>query len=57
MEKVIHYPCGFVVKGQTDDQIVRNAQKHAAEVHQMTLSREEALSMATPLAGESGKTG
>jgi predicted small metal-binding protein len=48
MEKVIHCPCGFVVKGDTDEQLVRNAQTHATEVHQMDLTREQALSMAKP---------
>jgi predicted small metal-binding protein len=48
MQKVINCPCGFVVKGETDDQIVSNAQKHAKEVHQMDLTREQALSMAKP---------
>lgn len=52
MEKVINCPCGFVVKGDTDDQLVSKAQKHATEVHQMNLTREEALSMAKPLAGQ-----
>lgn len=48
MEKVIHCPCGFVVKAETDDQLVSEAQKHATEVHQMDLTREQALSMAKP---------
>ena len=48
MQKVNNCPCGFVVKGETDDQIVNNAQKHAKEVHQMDLTREQALSMAKP---------
>jgi predicted small metal-binding protein len=48
MEKVINCPCGFVVKGETDDQIVSKAQNHAKEVHQMDLTRDQALSMAKP---------
>jgi predicted small metal-binding protein len=48
MEKVIHCPCGFVVKGATDDELVSRAQAHAKEVHQMDLSREQALAMARP---------
>jgi len=48
MEKVINCPCGFVVKGETDEQIVSMAQNHAKEVHQMDLTREQALSMAKP---------
>jgi predicted small metal-binding protein len=48
MQKVINCPCGFVVKGDTDDQLVAKAQQHAKEVHQMELSREQALAMARP---------
>jgi predicted small metal-binding protein len=48
MEKVIHCPCGFVVKGESDDQLVSRAQEHARQVHQMDLTREQALSMARP---------
>lgn len=48
MQKVIHCPCGFVVKGESDEQIVARAQQHAKDVHQMDLSREQALAMARP---------
>jgi predicted small metal-binding protein len=48
MHKVIQCPCGFVVKGDSDDQLVSRAQQHARDVHQMDLSREQALSMARP---------
>ena len=48
MQKVITCPCGFVVKAETDDQLVANAQQHAKTVHQMDLTREQALSMAKP---------
>lgn len=48
MQKVIHCPCGFVVKGSSDDEIVARAQAHAREAHQMELSREQALAMAKP---------
>ena len=48
MEKVINCPCGYVVKGATDDQLVSSAQTHASQVHQMDLTREQALSMARP---------
>lgn len=48
MAKVITCPCGFVVKGESDDQLVQKAQQHAKEVHQMELTREQALSMARP---------
>jgi predicted small metal-binding protein len=48
MEKVINCPCGFIVKGASDDELVARAQQHAKQVHQMDLSREQALAMAKP---------
>jgi predicted small metal-binding protein len=48
MAKVINCPCGFVVQADDDEQLVAKAQKHAKEVHQMTLTREQALEMARP---------
>lgn len=48
MSKVIHCPCGHVVRGAGDDELVRNAQEHAQEVHDMELTTEQALSMARP---------
>ena len=48
MHKVINCPCGYVVKGESDDQLVSRAQEHAKQVHQMELSREQALAMARP---------
>ena len=48
MQKIINCPCGYVVKADTDDQLVAKAQQHAKEVHQMDLSREQALAMARP---------
>ena len=48
MEKVINCPCGFVVKGNSDEELVTRAQEHAKQVHQMELTREQALAMAKP---------
>jgi predicted small metal-binding protein len=48
MNKVINCPCGFVVQGESDDQLVERAQEHAKQMHQMDLSREQALAMAKP---------
>jgi predicted small metal-binding protein len=48
MQKVITCPCGFVLNGDTDDELVARAQEHAKQVHQMDLSREQALAMARP---------
>jgi predicted small metal-binding protein len=38
--------CGHVVRGETDDELVANVQKHAREVHDMELTREQVLAMA-----------
>ena len=48
MEKVIHCPCGVVIKAESDESVAAKAQQHAKEVHGMDLSREQALSMAKP---------
>lgn len=48
MEKVIRCDCGFVVRGGSDDDLVANAQRHASEVHQMDITRDQALAMAEP---------
>jgi predicted small metal-binding protein len=48
MQKIINCPCGFIVRAETDEQLVAKAQQHAKEVHQMELTREQALAMASP---------
>ena len=48
MEKVINCPCGYVLKGANDDEVVKKAQEHATSVHAMELTREQVLEMARP---------
>jgi len=48
MQKVINCPCGAIVRGDNDEDVVKKAQQHAKDVHQMDLSREQALAMARP---------
>ena len=48
MTKIIQCPCGVVIEGQDDEDVVQKAQNHAREVHQMDLSREQALAMSRP---------
>ena len=36
MEKVINCPCGYVLKGTNDDEVVKKAQEHAKSVHDMS---------------------
>jgi predicted small metal-binding protein len=46
MAKVIHCDCGYVARGDTDDDLVADAQKHAREAHDMEITREQVLAMA-----------
>lgn len=48
MEKVINCPCGYVVRGADDADVVKKAQEHAKSVHAMELTKEQALEMARP---------
>jgi predicted small metal-binding protein len=48
MQKVINCSCGYTVRAENDDQLVAKAQQHAKQVHQMDLTREQALAMARP---------
>jgi predicted small metal-binding protein len=48
MPKIINCDCGYVVRGDTDDELVVNAQAHARDVHGMEISAEQAISLAQP---------
>ena len=38
--------CGVVLRGETDDELVVNTQRHAREVHDMEITREQILAVA-----------
>ena len=44
----IECPCGTVLRGDDVEAVVDEARRHAAEVHDMELSDEQARSMARP---------
>ena len=46
MAKIMQCYCGYLVRGETDDQLVANVQKHAREDHDMEITREQVLAMA-----------
>jgi predicted small metal-binding protein len=46
MAKIMQCDCGHVVRGETDDELVTNVQKHAREVYDMEITREQVLTMA-----------
>jgi predicted small metal-binding protein len=37
--------CGQVVRGETDNELVANVQKHARKVHDMEVTKEQVLAM------------
>ena len=45
-EKKVTCDCGKVVRAGTDAELVSAVQQHATEVHGMSLSQEQVLSMA-----------
>ncbi len=48
MEKAIQCPCGTSFLAEDADELVSKAQQHAKELHDMQLTREQALAMAKP---------
>jgi predicted small metal-binding protein len=48
MTKVINCDCGRVLRGDSDEELVAAAQKHAREAHGMELTRDQVLSLAVP---------
>ena len=46
MAKIMQCYCGHVIRGETDDELVANVQKHAREDHDIEVTREQVLAMA-----------
>lgn len=47
-KKAINCPCGWSISSENDDELVREVQQHAKEVHNQSATREEVLAMAKP---------
>ena len=47
--KQVDCDCGAKIRKDSDDELVEAVQKHAEEVHDMKLTREQVLSMARPV--------
>ncbi len=47
--KVIECPCGALIEDSDEERLVSTAQEHARQVHDMDLTRDQALAMARPL--------
>jgi len=48
VKRIIECPCGAMIEGKNDDDVVAKARTHAKSTHDMDLSNEQALSMARP---------
>lgn len=46
MAKVISCGCGWSVKAQTDDELVKSVQEHVSQVHRLMARREIILAQA-----------
>ena len=47
-EKKVTCDCGKTMRGANDDELVSIVQRHAKDVHNMTLTRDQVLAMAEP---------
>lgn len=47
-KKVINCPCGWSVNTEDEEELVRQVQQHAKEVHNMSPTRDEVMAMAQP---------
>lgn len=48
-QKQVSCDCGTIIREDSDDKLVVAVQQHAREVHDMSLTREQVLSMAEPV--------
>lgn len=48
-EKRVSCDCGATIREASDDRLVAAVQKHARDVHNMDLSRDQVLAMAEPV--------
>ena len=46
--KQVSCDCGKVMRAENDSQLIAQVQQHASEVHKMSLTAEQVLSMAEP---------
>lgn len=46
--QIIECPCGAVLRGESDDEVVEAARAHSRSVHDMDLDREQAQAMVRP---------
>jgi predicted small metal-binding protein len=52
MEMVISCDCGFSIRSSNEHELIAAAQRHAREVHGVSIAADQALAMAYPAAAE-----
>ena len=57
MQKVLHCDCGFEARGEDEDELVSEVQRHALEAHGMTLTRAQVLALAARAEPDESTTG
>jgi predicted small metal-binding protein len=46
MQKVLHCDCGFEARGEDEDELVDEVQRHALDAHGMAITRAQVLALA-----------
>ncbi len=54
MKHVTCPPCGTIIEGETDDDLVAEFQQHSRDQHGMNLSRDQILAMSMSLRATAG---
>ena len=49
LAKQVTCDCGFMLRTNTDEELVRHVQLHGKEIHSMDVTPEQALAMAKPV--------
>ena len=57
MQKVLHCDCGFEARGEDEDELVNEVQRHALEAHGMALTRAQVLALAVRAEPDESTTG
>jgi hypothetical protein len=57
MQKVLHCDCGFEARGEDEDELVGEVQRHALDAHGMALTRAQVLALAARAEPDESTTG
>jgi predicted small metal-binding protein len=57
VQKVLHCDCGFEARGEDEDELVREVQRHALDAHGMAITRAQVLALAARAEPDESITG